>query len=312
VKPSVIVVTHNSDAQLPALASSLSEALRQTGLHELIVVDSGSTDGSVRSARQLFPDARVLELGWNAGYAAGINTGLMHASGEGPVLILNPDTRPGVGSIGRLVEALEVENTGIAVPRLVNQEGRTARSLRREPSVLRAAGEALLGGLRAGRFGQLGEVVQDEGSYSRPGTYDWATGAVFCISRRCLDDVGPWDESFFLYSEETDFALRARDAGYALRYEPSAVVEHSEGASGTKPELFALLTVNRVRLFARRHSRAATAVFWLAIAIGTGLRAMRGSRVHRAALAALCRSPDQAVRTARGQGVGPARAPRAR
>ena len=116
------------------------------------------------------------------------------------------------------------------------------RSLRRRPTVLRAWGESLLGGERAGRFSPLGELVLDDDSYERAGPADWATGAAMLVSAECLRDVGAWDESYFLYSEETDFALRAWDAGYRLVYVPAAHAVHLEGESHTSPALYALLT----------------------------------------------------------------------
>ncbi len=109
------------------------------------------------------------------------------------------------------------------------------------------------------------------------------------VSRRCLEQVGPWDETFFLYSEETEFALRARDAGFALRYVPDAVATHLGGERHTSSQLWALLTVNRVRLYARRHGPIRTAAFWSAVTLNEALRALAGRGVHRAALRALLR-----------------------
>jgi GT2 family glycosyltransferase len=296
---SVIVVTHDSEDTLPTLIASLPNALAGIDRHSVTIVDSGSTDHTVEIARRLAPSARTLELGWNAGYAAAINAAISERSVGGPVLVLNPDTRPAAGSLARLVQALDEKGTGITVPRLVERDGHTARSLRRRPTILRAFGEAFLGGRRAGRFAHLGEVVHDDDSYARRGTFDWATGAVVCISHSCIRTVGPWDESFFLYSEETDFMLRARDAGYTLRYVPDAIVSHTGGARLTSPELYALLAVNRVRCFRLRHGLVATAMFWLAIVLHVAIRAAAGSRPHRAALAGLFSSPGRVVATAR-------------
>ncbi|MDP8961599.1 MAG: hypothetical protein M3N32_08300, partial [Actinomycetota bacterium] len=109
------------------------------------------------------------------------------------------------------------------------------------------------------------------------------------ISRRCLEQVGPWDETFFLYAEETEFALRARDAGFVLRYVPDAVATHLGGDRHTSSRLWALLAVNRVRLYSRRHGPVRTAAFWAAVALNEALRALAGRGVHRAALRALLR-----------------------
>jgi len=88
--------------------------------------------------------------------------------------------------------------------------------------VLRTVGEALLGGTRAGWIPALGHLVLDPRCYERRGTSDWATGAAWMISRDCIESVGQLDERYFLYSEETEYMLRAADYGLTVRYQPSA------------------------------------------------------------------------------------------
>jgi GT2 family glycosyltransferase len=96
------------------------------------------------------------------------------------------------------------------------------------------------------------------------------------------DVVGPWDERFFLYSEETDYCRRIRDAGFRVRYDDTAVVAHRQGGSGSSPGLDALLNVNRVRYVAKHRPRSA-GPYRLATALGLALRAHR-SPGHRLAL----------------------------
>jgi GT2 family glycosyltransferase len=283
----VAVVTYNSAAHLPGLLASLGGGLDGVADWRLVVADNASTDATVDLVRHLAPDATVVAMGRNAGYAAGVNAAAAAAPPERALLILNPDIRLAEGSVAALLTALNAPATGITVPRLTDVQGHPARSLRREPSVRRALGEALLGGVRAGRLPAFGEVVTDERRYRHPGTADWASGAVMLVSRECLDVVGPWDESFFLYSEETDFALRARDAGFALRYTPHAAAVHAGGEAHTSPRLWSILALNRVRLFRRRHGRVHAAAFWAAVTLNEGLRALGGGTTHRAALRAL-------------------------
>ena len=153
----------------------------------------------------------------------------------------------------------------------------------------------MLGGTRAGRYAPLGETIADPSAYARPATVDWASGAALCVSRECAEAVGAWDESYFLYSEELDFQLRARDAGFTIRFEPSAVVTHIEGASHVSAELWTILTLNRVRFYRHRHGRWNTAAYRGAVMLNEGLRAATGRTVHRAALAALLRSEDRSA-----------------
>jgi len=189
--------------------------------------------------------------------------------------------------VQKLLAALRTPGTGIAVPRLVDGDGRLIPTLRREPTILRTLGDALLGAGRAGRFPLLGEVVTDERRYVAEAVTDWAEGSTMLISGECWRRCAPWDESFFLYSEETDFALRARDAGFLTRFTPRARAVHLEGDSRQSPGLWALLTLNRVRLFRRRHGRVRTALYWSALVLRESSRAVLGRRPSRTATRAL-------------------------
>jgi len=182
------------------------------------------------------------------------------------------------------------------VPKLVNPDGSLQPSLRRMPTVGRAFAEALIGGRLAGRVARLGELVTDPREYERPGPAVWATGAALLVATDLIREIGGWDESFLLYSEETEYALRAADHGWTLWYEPAAVVEHIGGESGVNPTLASLLVVNKVRLFRRRHGRVSSAAYFLAVALGEALRALAGRRTSQAAVAALVR-PSRRVRT---------------
>jgi GT2 family glycosyltransferase len=239
------------------------------------------------------PDARLVRMGRNAGYAAGINAAVDLAPPGEALLVLNPDCRPRPGSARALLEGLQIRSTGITVPRIVDGVGALEWSLRREPKVRRVLGEALLGGERAGRW-SIGEVVVGAQWYEHETQADWATGAAMMVSRACIDRVGPWDESYFLYSEETDFALRARDAGLALRLVPTAEVVHLGGEVRTSPRLWALLTMNRLELYRRRHGAPAALAFRAALILNELVRSGRRVGTHRAALRALVGWPHRA------------------
>jgi N-acetylglucosaminyl-diphospho-decaprenol L-rhamnosyltransferase len=93
-----------------------------------------------------------------------------------------------------------------------------------------------------------------------------------------------WDESYFLYSEETDFALRARDLGYAMVFVPTAHAVHLEGGSATNPALWPLVVRNRVRLYRRRHSLVMSLIFYAMVVCREATRAVLGRDTNRAAL----------------------------
>lgn len=280
----VVVVTYNSAAVLAGLVASLPAGLGDLRW-QLVVVDNASSDGTPDAARRIAPDALVVETGHNAGYAAGINAGLRAAGPHTCVLVLNPDVRLGPGCVPELVRALREPGTGIAVPRLDDREGRRIDSLRREPTALRMLADAVVGAERAGRHSRLGEVVTDERAYGVEGVTDWAEGSTLLISAQCLAACGDWDEAFFLYSEETEFALRARSRGFATRYVPTARAVHLEGAGS--PAQWALLALNKVRLYRRSHGRASSALFWAALLLRETSRAALGRANSRAAARAL-------------------------
>lgn len=286
----VVVVGYQSAAVIADCLRSLAAAFDGAADTSVVVVDNASTDGTLDVARAVAPHARVVALSSNRGYAAAINAGVAADAGHraDAVLVLNPDVRLAAGSGAPLLAALATPGTGIAVPRLVDAAGRTHRSLRRAPTILRALGEAVLGG-RAGRVAALGEVVTDPRAYESATAADWATGAAMLISRRCLDVVGPWDESLFLYSEEVDFALRARDAGFAVRYEPAARAEHLGGPSASDPALWSMVVQNKLRLYRRRHGRGASAAYATAVLGGELVRAAVGRSTSRAAVRAVLR-----------------------
>jgi len=284
----VVIVTFNSSRVLEGCLRSLTSD--GVDLASVVVADNDSKDGclAIAEAATDLP-IRTVQLGRNAGYAAAINAGMavLDMRKLDAVFVMNPDCRLRPDTLRRLAKALRQPDRGIAVPRLVNPDGTLQPSLRRAPTVGRAMAEAVLGGHLAGRIGKLGELVTDPREYERPGPVVWATGAAMLMSADAIRDIGPWDESFLLYSEETEYDLRAADRGWALWYEPAAVVEHIGGDSGANPMLAALLTVNKVELFRRRRSAPAAWAYYVAVAFGEAVRALVGRRTSRASIVAL-------------------------
>ena len=226
-KLGVVMVAHRSAVVIGDCLRSVAADLATISetVHEaqatVVVVDNASTDDSVAVARAALPDVVVHQTGANLGYAAGLNAGFACLPDADKVLVLNPDVRLLPGALAAMLAAFSDPGIGIVVPRIVDEGGAVQWSMRRRPTVLRAFGEAVLGGRRAGRVRPLGEMVVDEDAYAAPACPDWATGAAMLLSRRCIDTIGLWDESFFMYSEETEYALRAANAGFILKYTPT-------------------------------------------------------------------------------------------
>lgn len=273
-----IIVTYNSAADIGGLLDALPAAAAGRRLR-IVVVDNASSDNTADVVAR-YPDVMFLPTGANLGYAGAVNAG-RRLGPAGAVLILNPDVRPAPDSIGRLVDELRKSGIGAAVPRMLDGTGALYPSLRREPSLTRAFGDAVLGRRWPGRPGWLSEMIWARPRYERASTVDWATGAVLAVSPLADRAVGPWDdELFFLYSEETDYCRRLRDAGLAIRYVPDAVFTHSGGGSGGGPDLVALTAVNRVRYYRKHHRRPASIAFRLVVLLGELLRARRPGDRH--------------------------------
>lgn len=277
-KIAVVVVTYNSSRVVGDLLDSLPAALDGLGAH-IVVVDNGSSDDTCDVVLER-ADCTLIRAE-NRGYSAGLNRGVREVASDGPILLLNPDVRMLPGSIPPMVAALDGARTAAVVPRLVDDRGELAHSLRREPTLTRALGFG-----RTGRAA-LSETIVDQEFYDAAQVTDWATGAVMLLSRECYDVLGGWDESFFLYSEETDYCLRARDIGWLTRYEPAALAVHIGGQSGQSARIHAMQIVNRVRLFRRRHAPAPSLLYLLLAVASEASWLVRGNRKSSTAIKAL-------------------------
>jgi len=281
----VVVVTHNSRHVIEPLLDSLPAALGDLGA-DVVVVDNASTDGTA-SLVEARSDCLVVRSA-NVGYAAGLNAGVRSGRRTDALLLLNPDVVLSPGSVPWLMKNLSLPATGIVAPRVEDANGLPQPSLRREPSVLRSLG------LTRTALPAFSEYLSRPQEYETAQVVDWALGAALLVSRACYDDLDGLDESYFLYSEETDFCLRAKDRGWVTRYEPRATVMHVGGQSGQSGRTHAMRAVNRVRLYRRRHNAVASAAFLaLAVAFELSWVARGGSWEPVESLLGPSRRPEQ-------------------
>ena len=283
----ICVVTYNSAPLIADLVASIERGA--VGVDwSLVIADNASSDDTISEVERHAPNALVVRNQSNLGYAAGINAAVGAAGPHDAYLILNADVRLDPGCVATLYRML-TPRIGIAVPRLTNADGTMIFSLRRTPTVLRAWGDALLGAERAGRFSLLGEMVTHPAAYEREHATDWAEGSIQLVSAGCWETCGTWDESYFLYSEETEFDLRTRKFGLMTWYQPRATAQHLEGGSADNPRQWSLLIANRIKLFRASHGRLASLAFWCATVVREGSRSLLGKRTSRAALRDLIR-----------------------
>jgi GT2 family glycosyltransferase len=251
----VIIVTYNSARDITALLDCLPAAAAGLTLR-IIVVDNGSADDTIERVRD-HPEVLCIETSANLGYSGGINIGRQHAGRFKALAVLNPDLSLEPGALREMFAVLNSDqNIGIVVPKILDFDGNLDLSIGHEPTLTRAIGEALLGRYFKHRPAMLSDIVRDEREYGYRHSIDWATGAAMLISVSCDSAVGAWDEDFFLYSEEVDYAARARAAGFCVEYLPQAQARHRKGGSGRPHVLTALKAISRVRYF-EKHGKPA-------------------------------------------------------
>jgi len=219
----VVVVAYNA---LPWIERCL-ESVRG---RPTIVVDHGSTDGTLELVRERFPEARLLERE-NRGMGAGNNAGIREADGR-YVFLLNPDAWVLADGIERLVAfADEHPEAAVVGPRLRNPDGTLQRSVRGEPSLWRLATEYLFIRKLAPRSRLLNPLYAGGFGHDSVREAEWLSGPALLVRRRAIDAVGLFDEAFFMFGEETDWLTRFRRAGWKVLFFPGAEVVHVGGAT---------------------------------------------------------------------------------
>jgi N-acetylglucosaminyl-diphospho-decaprenol L-rhamnosyltransferase len=224
----VVVVTYNSAADIGACLDAVAAAAPATA-HEIVVVDNASADGTAALVRSRWPQARVLDAGGNLGFARANNLGIRATSSE-LVLLLNPDTVPGAGSIDRLVGILDARpEVAVAGPRLVDGAGRAELSFGSMIGPLAELRQKLLTRGHAHGWPLVAAGVERA---SRQASFpDWVSGACLLIRRADLERAGLLDERYFLYTEDVDLCAAVRAQGRLVRFSPEAEVVHARGVS---------------------------------------------------------------------------------
>jgi GT2 family glycosyltransferase len=213
----VVVPNWNGRRWLSSCLDALAAQSRAPD--ELIVVDNGSSDGSLELLQARRPAPRVIALGRNTGFAFAANRGLEAAAAEA-VALVNTDVLLEPDWLERMLAALQSDPGAASVAcKMVD---------RADPSILYDAGDVLR---RDAACEQRGRFTRDDGRYDQPGEVFGACAGAAVYRRDSVLAVGGFDERFFAYIEDVDLALRLRLAGFGCRYEPAVAHHASEGSS---------------------------------------------------------------------------------
>ncbi|MFA5785665.1 MAG: glycosyltransferase family 2 protein [Actinomycetota bacterium] len=197
----------------------------------VLVRDNASSDGTPEWLAREVPEAEIEVGRENLGFAAGVNR-LLARSRAPWLFLLNSDAWPRPGAIRTLVDtALDHPRAAAVAPRIEDPEGNLERSTYPFPSLRVAA--ATLGPRWPGRWRIEQKTLVGAWAHDRPRPVDWAIGAALLLRRDAVDEVGGFDERFFMYVEDLEWCWRARRRGWEIRFDPAAVVAHVGNVSGS-------------------------------------------------------------------------------
>jgi GT2 family glycosyltransferase len=230
---SIIIVTYNSKSSIEAC---LTPVLEMPDV-EIVVVDNDSTDGTATLLKERFPSVTLIALQDNIGFGRACNIGVSASSGSF-ILLLNPDAVASAQAIRTLIEFCgKHPRVGIVGGCLVDPSGLPLQSMGDRPTVVRLVLEKPIEWI-ATRANPCGVLRRTIGKYCAklclphvPERVDWVSGAALCCRRQTWNDIGGFDENFFLYYEDVDLCLRAAQVGWEVWHVPTTVVSHQSGAS---------------------------------------------------------------------------------
>jgi GT2 family glycosyltransferase len=270
IDTSVIIVNYRSYDELTSALTTLQAEIR-TGRTEIVVVDQETDPARAASLKSQFPSITLIESPRNDGFAAGVNRGARATTGR-YLLLLNPDTIATPGLMGTLASWLEAHpDVAVVGPRILNEDGSVQPSARRFPDVTTGFG---------GRMSFLTRIAPDNwfsrrnlewSRASEPVQVDWVSGACVMIRRSAFEQVGGFDDGFFLYWEDADLCRRLLAAGHRTFYVPTVAAVHAGARSSRQAASQSIVAFHRSAFryywkhggpVARAFAPAVKAVLW--------------------------------------------------
>jgi len=227
----VVTVTYSPGSHLERFLSSLSLATEVPVT--VVLADNGSTDGSPESAVERFPNTRLVRTGANLGYGSAVNRGVAavdDSSCSEFLVIANPDVVWGPGSIDALLEAMaRWPDAGAVGPLIRDPDGSVYPSARHLPSIIRGGMHAVVGPVW--KNNPWTAAYRQERQEPTERSVGWLSGSCLLVRRTAFDQIGGFDERYFMYMEDVDLGDRLGQAGWRNVYVPAAEVLHDKGHS---------------------------------------------------------------------------------
>ena len=248
---SICIVNWNTREDLRRCLRSLPAGAGALDL-EIFVVDNASSDGSPEMVAGEFPHVQLIRNTRNTGFAHANNQAIRRCRGD-YVLLLNSDTVVHPGALAQLVAGMESDpRVGIGGPKLLNADGSLQYSCRRFPTFTAGIFRNNALGQRFARSKQVRDYLMTDFDHAVDAEVDWVSGAVLCIRRATLEQIGMLDERFFIYCEDVDWCYTAHQAGWKVVYFPAAVITHIIGRSSDLA----------VEAMVRAHHHSMTLFYW--------------------------------------------------
>lgn len=270
----VVIVNYNAGDHLARCLDSVFASTGECSL-EVVVVDNASRDGSARRGAESHPQVLLLENPDNLGFARAANQGIRSTSAPF-VLLLNPDAEMISGTLADLAKLIrDRPRAGAITPLIRNPDGTPYPTGRRVPPLGEALGHVLLGPFLPGnRFTRSYTLADWDRTTERE--VDWIAGSAMLLRRAALDEVGLFDEAFFMYAEDVDLCTRLRQAGWSVVFCPQVEVRHVGAlAAGRSKRMPLEHSRSAYRYFAKHHARGWRKVLlppvWLALHLRAAL-----------------------------------------
>ena len=249
----VVIVNYNTrDYLRECLGAVLLEAP-----YQVVVVDNASSDGSVEMVRACYPSVKLHENVLNRGYGAAANQGIADCTAE-YVLLLNSDTLVHAGALHALAAYLDQHpDVAIVGPRLVNPDGTLQLSCYPFPGTFKWFLHYEVSGQLIRRVPILRDYQRRTWPHTKAQPVPWVMGAALTIRREAFEAVGGFDESFFMYCEETDLCYRLKSVDWQVHFVPTATVMHVGQASTNqyRTEMAVQHIASRLLFYRKHYSR---------------------------------------------------------